>query len=645
MNPKLKSAKSGKSSRGVALIVTLILLSLFLVMTLAMVIATTSDTLINGYYRNFRGAFYAADSGVNTVRQYMLSQIVAAIPTSFNIASGAPIPSTTPTTVLSAVTNTSTGFGSYQSITGGQTNSWAGSFEVNSSATTLSSPTCVATYTGTTTPLPTCTSVGSSADTVTGYKYTYPYKITTLGKSLSNEQHSIEEDGSFIITVDVGTPYGTSTSFAAWGMFIDQFTICSGTLVPGTITGPVFTNGSWTFGTTGSYIFTDAVGSAGSDFGYQFGSCYQSAAHNYTSGSQTIAPTFQGSVTLGQNAIALPTDSYNQERAVLDGMGTTDTAPTQAQLAASLRNMLSGGASGTAWPATGAQPTTGVYLPVSTSTTTCATAPCITGGGIMVQGNADSVTMTAATGPSGSGSHPEQVFTIKQGSVTTTVTLDLTAQTTTITNGTTTSTVNGLPENLNNSPATEGCELYVNGTIGNTSGSTVTGLSGPSSGAAIQNGSAVNVTAAGAIDITGNITYATEPVTLTAADTLIAGNNSGQVLGIYTAGGNVNLYVPTANQNLEIDASIATIQNGGSWGINNPGNAINTLSIVGGRIQNTIDSINTTTRNVYFDRRFTQGGFAPPFFPSTTITSNGVVNAVVTVSPPNRISWTDLTDQ
>src|SRR6185312_2821775 len=106
--------------------------------------------------------------------------------------------------------------------------------------------------------------------------------------------------------------------------------------------------------------------------------------------------------------------------------------------------------------------------------------------------------------------------------------------------------------------------------------------SGPSSGAAIQDGSAVTVTAASNITITGNITYSTEPVTLTQnqipntpADTLISGNNNGQVLGIFTAGGNVNLSVPSSGQNLEIDASIATISQNGSGAIVNTGNAIN----------------------------------------------------------------------
>ncbi len=90
----------------------------------------------------------------------------------------------------------------------------------------------------------------------------------------------------------------------------------------------------------------------------------------------------------------------------------------------------------------------------------------------------------------------------------------------------------------------------------------------PSSGAAVQDGYGTTVAAASDITVTGNILYKTEPVTTTRnqipstpADTLIPGNNNGQVLGIFTAGGNVNLNVPTSGQNLEIDASIATISN------------------------------------------------------------------------------------
>src|SRR5262249_1719022 len=96
------------------------------------------------------------------------------------------------------------------------------------------------------------------------------------------------------------------------------------------------------------------------------------------------------------------------------------------------------------------------------------------------------------------------------------------------------------------------------------------------------------------------------------------------------------------NKNLEIDASIATISQGGSGGIVNTGNSINTLTIVGGRIQNTIQNIGATTRNVLFDQRFAGGAFAPPWFPSTTINNTGNNNTSV-VWTVQRAQWINST--
>src|SRR5579872_6875947 len=78
-------------SRGIALVTTLLLLSLMVAMTLAMVIAVSSDTLITRYYRNFRASFYAADSGLNVARQYMLDQLEAGIATGSIAPNTAPI--------------------------------------------------------------------------------------------------------------------------------------------------------------------------------------------------------------------------------------------------------------------------------------------------------------------------------------------------------------------------------------------------------------------------------------------------------------------------------------------------------------------------------------------------------------------------
>ncbi len=52
-------------------------------------------------------------------------------------------------------------------------------------------------------------------------------------------------------------------------MFIGTQTPCStGDLVSGTITGPVFTNGGWTFGNSGPYTFTDDVKQSGETAGW-----------------------------------------------------------------------------------------------------------------------------------------------------------------------------------------------------------------------------------------------------------------------------------------------------------------------------------------------------------------------------------------
>ena len=63
-----------------------------------------------------------------------------------------------------------------------------------------------------------------------------------------------------------------------------------------------------------------------------------------------------------------------------------------------------------------------------------------------------------------------QIFTITQGTTVTTVTLDLAHNTTTVADnaGNSSGALTGLPQNLNNSPATEAAMLYVNGAISGT---------------------------------------------------------------------------------------------------------------------------------------------------------------------------------
>src|SRR5579862_3136866 len=74
--PMSRAPRSG--SRGVALITSLILLALLIAGGLAMVLLVSSDMMINGFYRNYRGSFYAADSGVNVIVETLKTEVQSA---------------------------------------------------------------------------------------------------------------------------------------------------------------------------------------------------------------------------------------------------------------------------------------------------------------------------------------------------------------------------------------------------------------------------------------------------------------------------------------------------------------------------------------------------------------------------------------
>ncbi len=64
---------------GIALITVLFLLILMTILGLTMVVSVNSDMMINGYYGNSRASYYAADSGLNISRQYLINQATAAV--------------------------------------------------------------------------------------------------------------------------------------------------------------------------------------------------------------------------------------------------------------------------------------------------------------------------------------------------------------------------------------------------------------------------------------------------------------------------------------------------------------------------------------------------------------------------------------
>ena len=642
--PLAAGSQKTRHDRGVALIITLLLLTLMSALGLAMVISMSSDMLINGYYRNFRGSFYAADSGLNIARAQLTNQIVSAFPTAA-VAYFASPPLASPTTstsaALSAVTSS---YGSFTSLNSGQAaNSWSGSFEIANTSSCTNSFTLTPGY-------PHIISSNAQSQ-ATGYRYLFNYTLCSVGRALVTQQSDTSETGTITvnITAQTSTTQSTQVSFASFGAFINNYPPCLGPLVPGTMTGPMFTNGAWQFMTGGAYIFTDPVSQANAKADYYFGgTCIQSATSSYKNGNQTIAPNFQQGLNLSQSPVPLPPNDFSQQWAVLDGKGQGEggttppnppPAPTQAQMAAVLKNI-----SGTSYPATGSTPTSGVYIPYSSVSGT----NTISGGGIYVAGNA-SIGLSIGNDSSG---NPTQTYTITQGGTSTTITTDVTTNTTKLTSGSTSLTLAGVFENLNASSPQPATMLYVKGTIN--------GLNGPGQGQpAVQDGSQIVIAATGTVNITGDVIYKTEPVTTTAnqvvpgtnpsccsgspVDTLIPGHDNNQVLGIFTSNGNINLSSAYSNHNLEVDGSLAAIgQSCNTCGFTVSG-SINTFNNVGGQIQSNIYAANMNTENTYFDRRFThRPGFAPPWFPSTTVGSIDITNALppsITAPPPARISW------
>jgi Tfp pilus assembly protein PilX len=671
-----------RGEKGIALFISLMILALMSVMSLIMVLTVSPDMLINGYYGNFRGSFYAADSGLNIARQQLINQVTSSTYVSATPCIGwgtggttgctsAPLATSSAATVITnLLASGSGGYGSFTSLNSGSyaTTSWPGNFEL---VNTTSCPSTFAAVSGTPTVTGTltcsasapCPGIANGTVLNTGYRYQFNYQLCALGRASGSQQVYTSEYG--VITVNVAaqttTTQQVSVSFAAFGGFINTYNPCSGPLAPGTMTGPMFTNGSWNYGTSGSYIFTDPIGQAGPNVSYWFGgTCVQTPACSDKSGGTTIAPSFGGGCNIGQAAAPLPPNDYSQQWAVLDGKGCGEggttcgvslpPAPTNAQMNAALKDI-----NGNAYPSAGTT-TPGIYFSY-TCPGSCPATGTMSGGGIYVVDNSSTATNitlsvgTDTTTVSGT-TLLTQVYTITQGSTTTTITVPVwnsttgaypvgSAAYTQVASGSTTRKFSGVPMNnvISTSPQ-PGTILYVNGTISSLSG-TAQGV------AAIQDHSQVTIAASSNINITGDVLYAHEPVTQNVSDTLVAGNDYNQVLGVFTNNGNINLSSSYSNQNLQVDGALAAVGQScasNSCGFTQSGNAISTFTNTGGQIQSNIFAANISTENTYFDRRFTsRAGFAPPWFPSTTMPENDITNAAapsVTWPPPSRMSWT-----
>lgn len=644
------------AERGAALIITLLLLALLGAASIAAVVLVSSDTMINGYYRNYRGSFYAADSGTNVVVEAMKNSITAAATPTANpplTVGGAAIPTQAGVwaNALAYPNGMASSYTPYQNsfYTIGDPGSWKGSFQLlnanpNGNAI-LGTPQFQVAPADAKTCLPiTASTCGATATpNAKNYAWTfvYPYTITVHGQSYGNESEQITQTGTIVYTSVSGNgAVGGPPSFSKWGAFITNFGDCQGPLVPGTMTGPFFTDGQWNFGsfTNPGYTFTGSVGQVGGNVSWWANNkCTDSA----TAPKGFKPPTFQSGFQTGANPVIPPSNTYNQAQAVLDGKGDppctatpcpVDPAPTQTQLSQVLKTI-----NGTSFPSTGSAPT-GVYVPWYTNSagqqvygSNPANGGDGSGGGFYINGNA-SVTLTATTSSSGK---PTQTYTITQGGTTTTIVVDSAAGTTTLQSGSTTLALQGIPSQLDpttgqpiiqNDPsgtAVNPTLVYVNGQV--------TGLSGT-----VQNNTGITVAAASNVSITGDVTYLQSPVSIP-ADVLNSSTNAG-VLGIFTTG-NINLY-PDAQGNLTVNGSLAAIGSGTS-GFATPGGSINTWTIVGGRAEDQAHSVRIGSGNTYYDQRFANN-FGPPWFPTAVPQAGEVPTPSSQTITVTRTSWQEV---
>ncbi|HKV41387.1 MAG TPA: hypothetical protein VJX67_19430, partial [Blastocatellia bacterium] len=261
-------------------------------------------------------------------------------------------------------------------------------------------------------------------------------------------------------------------------------------------------------------------------------------------------------------------------------------------------------------------------------------------GGIYVMGDASDMMLST--------SGTDQIYTITQGSTVTTITVSQTNNTTTISSGTNTTKLSGIPmNNADPSNPAPGAALYVNGNINALHGPKGGGKTGP----AIAPGTALTITGSRMITVTGDLTYA-NPVVDGSGNALASDSTIKNVLGIFTADGNVGLApdstYTSSGLSLEIDAAISTFNtntsddNGkieGSITYTGSNKTSNTdlWKLVGSRVQASINNIGYSKRNIYFDPRFSGGTFAPPFYPGTSYALSNVTTT--TTSRPAVASF------
>lgn len=669
---------SNGSQRGIALVSALLATTVMLALGLAIVFSATVDTVTTKSQRVGEQAFYAADTGLAMARRSLVTALSEEVAKIVNGTAGygqdnsgyyqigaTPADGSFPTVLIVPDPDSMPSYQFYtnvyaraqQLVTSASSDSTYRAYsDVNNSKFTV----VFRPLSGSVdfSPVPTDPSTAGEA-----IKFRYSIQVT--GTTGAGGSSTVDETGRMSINVNLhntaapGSPRNFSFSgFAAF--FDDGDTNPNSFLASGTFSGPVHTNTHFAFSSGRGVAFRNIVSQVDNYIRYD--------SNDFSQGHQGLPTADMTGIDISSegykktNLVPLPGNNFSQEYAVINGTGITNkktdgtpvdppaTIPTAngsplpvldssgkvtpEALAVNLRDSTNTAPAVTSGKLAGG--VDGVYVSSGNGTS-------ITGAGIYVQGDAGDMQLYS------SGS--DQVYVIKQASKVTTVTVSIANNITTISDSTgKATTFTGVPtdksDNLHPQP---GVSLYVKGNINSLRGGfdSTTGKDVP----ALASGTRVTITVEGDATITGDLTYASPVVD--AQGLPVTNYNAVQnVLGLFTNNGNVNL-APNANYNsdpglsLEVHAAIVAFNsdtsddNGAIDGsITYTGSALSgsdKWTLVGSRVQAKINNIGFATRNIFFDQRFSGGGFRPPFFPGTTYNLG-------TASVPGVISITSVSD-
>lgn len=430
------------------------------------------------------------------------------------------------------------------------------------------------TYTATSTSPPfSATATVAWADTQLtqqAQSYDYRYTITSTGTFGNAGMRQVQSTGLLRVSAQ-------RTTFAQYLVFTDKHTTPSGGAIwfssDARFDGKVHTNGEFRFAYQPE--FQDLVTSHHNKaWYYNKGNPKELAANN----NGTIdVPDFYGGFNRGAPTVSLPPNSYDQQAAAL-GLPQTGTAPSNTLINTQLGT---GAGSGS--------PPNGVYLVNSGGAVT---------GGIYIQGNLDRMLCTADT------VNNRQIYTLQQGGVTKTITVNPGTNTTTVTVGASSTTYTGVPQGI----------TYCNGQISDLRGpDRVSGTPPPA-----------------LLDGQGLLIAAKDDIVIQRDITMDNYQNGTAVLGIYSSGGDVRVGTGAPND-MYLDAYVMAVggmtTGNGAFTVDNynSGSPRGTFHLRGGMITQyygafyTFYSNGTLKTGFARDFKYDRRGLVPPFFPTTPL--------------------------